>query len=132
MKKTIAVFVVSALLLGSAALWALKGRVTGNTQEMLMAAGIFILVGFALFVGLSRMRSHLRREPSEDELSKLVMTKATSLAYYVSIYMWLFIMYISDRTAMPTHSLIGAGITGMALVFLFCWLYVKARGMKNE
>jgi hypothetical protein len=46
--------------------------------------------------------------------------------------MWLFVMYISDKTSLPSDSLIGAGIMGMALVFLFCWLGVKFFGIKNE
>lgn len=132
MKKTIVMFVISALLLTSLALWALKGKVAGNIQEILMAAGIFIMVGFALFIGFSRVRSHMRKEPSEDELSKGIMTKASSLAYYISIYLWLFIMYMSDRTTLAAHSLVGAGILGMALAFFFSWLWVKARGMKDE
>ncbi len=132
MKKTTIIFVISALLLVSLGVWALKGKVAGNTRELLMTGAIFILVGFALFLGLSRVRSHLRKEPSEDELSKRVTTKASSLAYYISIYLWLFVMYMSDRIRLPAHSLIGTGIMGMALVFLFCWLYIKVAGMKNE
>jgi hypothetical protein len=132
MKKTIVTFVISALLLASLALWALKGHLAGNLREILMAAGIIILVGLALFFGMARVRSHLRKEPSEDELSRRVMTKATSLAYYISLYLWLFIMYVSDRTTMATHTLIGAGIMGMALIFFFCWIGIKALGMKNE
>ena len=44
---------------------------------------------------------------------------------------WLFIMYISDKTSLEAHSLVGGGILGMAVIFLFCWLGVKALGMKN-
>lgn len=132
MKKTILTFVICALLLVSLAIWALRGKVTGNALELLEAGVIFILVGFAFFLGLSRVRSHLRKEPSEDEMSKRVKTKASSLAFYVSIYLWLFIGYASDRVTLATHSLIGAGILGMAVIFFFCWLYMKTAGMKNE
>ena len=132
MKRTIVMFLVSALVLGSLALWALKGHISGNPQEILMAGIVLVLVGFAVFLGVSRLRSHLRREPGEDELSKMVMTRASSLSYFISIYLWLFVMYISDKTSLPAHSLVGGGIMGMALVFLFCWLGVKAFGMKNE
>ena len=65
-------------------------------------------------------------------MSRKVMVRATSLAYYVSIYLWLFVMYISDKTSLPAHSLIGGGIAGMAVIFLLCWLGVKAFGLKNE
>ncbi len=132
MKKTIVSFVVSALVLASLALWALKGHLWGNTQEIVMAGIVLVLVGFAVYLGVSRVRSRLRREPGEDELSKKVMTRASSLAYYVSIYLWLFVMYISDKTSLAAHSLVGAGILGMAVVFLLCWLGVKAFGMKND
>ena len=132
MKKTIIIFLISALLLVSLALWTLKGRISGNIQELLMMGGVLLLVSFAVFRASARIGSHLRKEPSEDELSKRVMTKAASLAYYISIYLWLFIMYISDKTSLPVDSLIGAGILGMALIFFFCWLGIKVTGVKNE
>jgi hypothetical protein len=40
-------------------------------------------------------------------------------------------MYISDKTSLAPDSLIGAGILGMAVIFLLCWLGVKAFGTKN-
>lgn len=131
MKRTVIGFVVSALVLVALALWALEGHVVGNTQEIFMTAIILVLVGFAVFLGLSRLRSHRRREPAEDELSSQVMTRASSLAYYVSIYLWLFIMYISDKTSLAASTVIGGGILGMAVIFLLCWIGVKAFGMRN-
>jgi hypothetical protein len=132
MKRAIITFVVSALVLASLALWVLKGHISGNGQEIVMAGIALLLVGFGVFIGVSRLRSWQRREPAEDELSKKVMMRASSLAYYISIYLWLFVMYVSDKTSLPAHSLVGAGILGMAVVFLLCWLGVKAFGMKNE
>ena len=131
MKRAIVGFVVSALLLASLGLWALKGHISGNAQEIVMAGIVLVLVGFAVYLGVSRLRSRLLREPAEDELSRKVMTQASSFAYYISIYLWLFVMYISDRTSLEAHSLVGGGILGMAVVFLLCWLGVKAFGMKN-
>jgi hypothetical protein len=60
------------------------------------------------------------------------MLRASSLAFYISLYLWLFVMYISDKTTLPAHSLIGAGILGMAVVFLFSWLGVRIFGIRNE
>jgi len=131
MKKTIVTFVIGALIVASLVLWALKGRIAGNTREIVVAGIVLVLVGFAVTLGVSRLRSRLRREPGEDELSRMVLTRASSLAYYVSIYMWLFVMYISDKTTLAAHSLVGTGILGMAVIFLLCWLGVKIFGMKN-
>jgi hypothetical protein len=41
-------------------------------------------------------------------------------------------MYISDKTTLPAHSLIGVGIAAMAVVFLMRRLGVKFVGMKND
>jgi len=131
MKKTIVVFVISALVLVGLALWALKGHISGNAQEIGMAAVVLVLVGFAVFLGVSRLRSRRRGEPAEDELFRNVMTRASSLSYYISIYLWLFIMYISDKTSLAAHTLVGFGILGMAVIFLLSWLGVKCFGMKN-
>lgn len=131
MKKAILGFVVGALVLASLAVWALKGRLTANVSEIASAGIILVLVGFALYAVLSRLRSHRRGEPGEDELSRRIMTRASSLAYYVSIYLWLFVMYISDKTTLPAHTLVGTGILGMAVVFLLCWLGVRFLGTKN-
>ena len=131
MKKTIIMFVILALLLISLVLWAVNADISGNIQEYLNIAVIVVMVGFALYIALERLKSLRRKEPIEDELSKKIMTKASSLAFYVSIYLWLFIMYMSDKTTMETHSLIGAGILGMSIIFLLSWLGVKLIGMKN-
>ena len=131
MKRTVVMFVIGVLVLAGLALWALEGHVAGNIREIVMAGIVLLVVGFAVFLGLSRLKSHRRGEPGEDELSKTIMTKASSLAYYISIYLWLFVMYVSDKTTLEAHSLVGAGIAGMAVVFVLCWLGVKLFGMKN-
>jgi hypothetical protein len=132
MKKTIISFIIVAFLLAALILWALGGGFNGNIQEILMVAGVLIMVGFALLLGVRRVKSHMHKEPAEDELSKQVMMRASSLSFYISLYFWLAVMYISDRSPLPTHSLIGAGIMGMAIIFLFSWIWVKVRGTIHE
>jgi len=132
MKRTILMFVISALVVASLALWALRGHIAGNAGEMVMVGAALVIVGFAVYLAVSRLRSQRRHEPVEDELSKKVMLRASSLAFYVSLYLWLFVMYISDKTSLEAHSLVGAGILGMAVVFLLCWLGVKALGLKHD
>lgn len=132
MKKTVIIFVLAALVLASLVLWALNTQFSGGMPEALMILVGVVVVGFAVFFGIARVRSAMHNEPAEDELSRMVMTKASSLSFFISIYWWLFMMYISDKTELPTHSLIGAGILGMALIFLGSWIGVKFNGVKNE
>jgi hypothetical protein len=104
----------------------------GNIQEILMMAGGLILVGFAIFVAVTRARSSARKEPPEDEFSKKVLLKASSLSFYISIYWWLFLMYISDRVEWEAHTLMGAGILGMAIVFFASWLWTRFYGIGHD
>ncbi|RPI66372.1 MAG: DUF2178 domain-containing protein [Ignavibacteriales bacterium] len=130
MQKIIIIFVVSILIIISVVFWTLN--ISFNTGEVLMISVIIILVGFALYLGISRVRSSIKKEPAEDELTKKIMTKASSYSFYISLYLWLFIMYMSDKTSLEAHSLMGAGIAGMALIFFLSWAALKIFGMKNE
>lgn len=132
MKKTVVSFVISALVLAGLVLWAVKGKVFTDASEILMVLGALLVVGFGVFMGMKRVQSHRRKEPPEDELSKRILTRASSLAYYISLYQWLLVMYLSDRVEIPTHSLIGAGILGMAIIFMLSWIWVKVWGTKIE
>ena len=103
-----------------------------SLKEIVPYMVIILIIGFALFAGFKRLMSARRGEPSEDELSKKILVKASSVSYYISIYLWLIIMYLSDKTKMENHTLVGAGILGMALTFALCWVIIYFRGLRNE
>jgi len=132
MKKAVIVFIVAALVLATVGLWIFSS--SGNFKPADIASfGIIILVVvFAVFFGVKRLTSAKRGEPPEDELSKKVMRKTSSLSYYISLFLWLAIMYFSDRFNYETHTIIGIGILGMAVVFAVCWLVINFIGIKNE
>lgn len=92
---------------------------------------ITLLVVFALFIGVKRISSEKRGEPSEDEMSKKVMQKAASLSYFISLYLWVFMIYIKDKVTMDVEVLMGSGILGMAVIFALSWLYFNFRGIRN-
>jgi len=131
MKRAILVFVLAVLVLLTVGLWIFSS--TELKPMDLVSFGIIILVvAFAVFIGYKRLSSAKRGEPPEDELSKKVMQKTSALSYYISLYLWLAIMYFSDKIDYETHTVIGAGILGMAIVFAICWLVFNFRGIRNE
>ena len=132
MKKSVIVFIIAALVLITAFIWILSGSGPVKPMELVNIAVIVIVVLFALFFGYKRISSSRKGEPPEDELSKRVMQKASSLSYYISLYLWLAIMYFSEDLNYETHTIIGAGILGMALVNAVCWLVFNFRGIRNE
>jgi peptidoglycan/LPS O-acetylase OafA/YrhL len=132
MKKTVLVFIVAALLLITTGIWYFSTNGSLNPFDLLTFGIIVLVVAFAIFVGLKRLTSVKRGEPAEDELSKKIMRKTSSVSFYISLYLWLAIMYFSDRFNYETHTIIGTGILGMALIFGISWLVINFSGIKNE
>ena len=132
MKKSIIVFIVAILVLATTALWFFTSKVDLKSVDIINFGIIVLVVSFAVFFGVKRFLSSKRGEPAEDELSKKVVRKAAGFSYYISIYMWLAIMYFSDRTDLENHTLIGAGILGMAVIFAICWSVINFTGIRNE
>jgi len=132
MKKAVLIFIVAAIVLIACGLWIINSSVITGHKNIASLAVIILLIGFAIFIGFKRFTSVKRGEPAEDELSKKMLTKTSSISYYISIYLWLFIMYFSDKTKFETHTLIGVGIMGMALIFALTWVIIYFRGIRNE
>lgn len=132
MKRTVMVFIVAAIALATAGLWFFSARESFIPFDLLGFGIVIIVVGFAVFVGLKRYSSAKRGEPTEDEMSKKVLLRTAAMSYYVSLYLWLGILFIKDKVSLETEELLGAGILGMALSFGICWLIFHFRGVRNE
>jgi peptidoglycan/LPS O-acetylase OafA/YrhL len=132
MKKTVLVFVVTALVLITTGIWYFSTNEPLKPFDLLTFGIIVMVVSFAVFLGFKRLTSAKRGEPAEDELSKKIMRKASSVSYYISLYLWLAIGYFSEKINYETHTIIGAGILGMAVIFLICWLVINFSGIRNE
>ncbi len=132
MKRAYLVFIVAGLVLAATALWFLSSNTQFKAYDLVEIGIIIMVVGFAVYLGYKRFSSAKRGEPTEDEMSKKVMQRASSWSYYISLYLWLAIMYFSDRIKLESHALIGVGILGMAVVFAISWLIINFGGIKNE
>jgi peptidoglycan/LPS O-acetylase OafA/YrhL len=132
MKKAILILVLSLAVLVTTGIWLSKANPSRSFEGMLPYGVILLLVGFGVFIGVMRLKSIRKGEPIEDELSRMIMLKTSSLSYYVSLFWWLVMMYLSDKVALEAHSLIGAGILGMAVIFLLSWVIFKIVGVSNE
>jgi peptidoglycan/LPS O-acetylase OafA/YrhL len=131
MKKTVLLFTVAAMVLLASVIWTYTSFRIQGTSDIIQFGIIILLVGFAVFVGFKRWGNLKRGEPAEDESSKKVLQKASSLSYYISLYLWLVLIYISDRTKLETDAILGAGILGMAVIFALCWGVISLRGIRN-
>jgi peptidoglycan/LPS O-acetylase OafA/YrhL len=132
MKRAVVLFFIIAVVLISTVLWLMKVDTAFKPFDLLTVGVILIVVGFALFVLYRRVASAKQGEPAEDELSKKVLQKTAALSYYISLYLWVAMLFIKDRVSLDTEELIGAGILGMALSFAICWVILNFRGIRNE
>ena len=132
MKRTIILFVVIVLVLVSIAVWLLGTSGRFNFVDMFQFGVILVVVGFAFCLGLKRVGSLKRGEPAEDELSRRILQKTAAISYYISLYMWVFMIYLKDRVTMDTEQLLGTGILAMAVTFGVVWLVISRRGIRNE
>jgi peptidoglycan/LPS O-acetylase OafA/YrhL len=129
MKKAILTAVLAFLVTGTIALWIIQAerssgaslKLNGSTILM-MAVAVVILVYGALVI-LKGFRDAKNKLPARDELSRKILRRGAATSYYVSIYLWLALMYFEERIELERSSLIGAGILGMAIIFALSWLY---------
>ena len=128
MKRGLIAIVVSLMVLGTSALWFFGTEDHKIGFEIVSFGVIVILVGFGLFFAYRRLSSANRGEPAEDELSK----KTAAWSYYISLYMWVFMIWFKDRVTMDTEQVLGAGILCMAVIFFVSWIVIRLRGIRHE
>jgi len=130
MKKLMVGIVLTLVLI--IGLWIFMTTEIFNKIDLLQSLVVLLLVGFGMLVTFRRFISFRKGEPAEDELSKLILQKSASLSYYVSLYLWLIIIYINDKANLETEQLLGYGIIGMAIIFVGSWSFLKIKGLKND
>ena len=131
MKKSYLLFLLVALVLISTGFWYFNSRNNFHLTDLVQFGVIILILIFALFVGIKRLGSEKRGEPVEDELSKMILQKSAALSYYISLYMWVFMIWLKDRVAMDTEEVLGSGILAMAVIFGLSWVFVRFIGLKN-
>ena len=131
MKRAIIIFVVAVLVLFTTGLWLFEAGGLLSRFDFLTIGIIVILVAFAAYIGFRRMGSARRGEPQEDELSKKVLQRTAAVSYYISLYLWVGVLFIKDRVTLDSEELIGAGILGMAITWAACWAFFNFRGVGN-
>ena len=132
MKRSLLVFIVAGLLIIGVVIWIITSSTILKEIDFLHLGIITALVAFAIFFGIKRIKSERRKEPVEDEMSKKILQKTAALSYYISLYMWVFIIFIKDRIEMDTEEWIGTGVLGMAITFAVTWIFFYFKGLKND
>jgi peptidoglycan/LPS O-acetylase OafA/YrhL len=131
MKKTYLPIIVSGLVLITTALWFVNSKTSFRITDLIQLLLILVVISFAVVVAVRRLKSATRKQPVEDELSKKIMQKAASLSYFISIYIWLGVLYLYNNKKIEADLLIGWGILAMAVTFAICWFVISKMGIKD-
>jgi peptidoglycan/LPS O-acetylase OafA/YrhL len=130
--KKLFISIIALALLIIAGLWIYQSGNELNQNDLIQYSVISILVLFALYVGFRKLMSVKRGQPSEDELSKRIVEKSAAKSYYISLYLWLVLLYLNSNKDVNTEVLLGYGIIGMAVIFGLTCGFFYFKGIKDE
>lgn len=129
MRRAIFIAVISLLVVGTFVVWIVNTERAAETKpsldvtSILMVAVAVVVLFYAALAVLKRIRDAKNNLPSEDEMSKKILRRGAATSYYVSLYLWLAIMFFEENINLERHTLIGAGILGMAIIYALSWLF---------
>ncbi len=125
-----AIIIISLLVIATGALFAtkafMKGEVAGGILGAIIAVIILI---FALFVYSRGNKDMKKGFPIQDERSRKVLDKASSKAFYISLYLLLLVGFLSDKiinfrdVSQATSITVGV----MAILFAGFWAYYNKK-----
>ena len=106
----------------------MKGDFAGGVGGALIA---IIILGFAISVFRRGYGDVKKGFPLRDERSRKVIEKASSLAFYVTIYMLLAIGFLSEDIIKfrDVSQATGLAIVIMAILFAIFWAYYNRKEM---
>lgn len=114
-----AVLIVIAILFG-------VSTIEGNMQGTIWALLIPLTLILIFFVFFKRYyTAKVKGLPVEDERSKKVKMYAAGYAYYISLYIWLALMFFRDN--FNQSQIFVMGMLGMTFSFLISWMILDKK-----
>jgi uncharacterized membrane protein len=129
-------FSIAALILASMGFWVFNTSKPLNEFSYSIIAAMLLVVGFVIYFGIQALKDAKSGLNPVDEFSKKVAEKAAATTFKISIYMWLFGMFMLDFFAIDSVNkaklVIAIGMVVMTLIFLFIRLYLSRVGIDEN
>ena len=129
-------FTVAAFILGLMGYWIFKTTKPFDIFAYVTIGVMLVIVGFVIYSGVQALNDAKSGLKPEDELSKKIDQKAASMAFRISIYMWLVGLFTLDMFSVDSVNkaklVIVIGMAGMTLIFLFIRLYLSRVGIDDN
>ncbi len=129
-------FSVAALILASMGFWIYNTSKPFNEFAYSIIGAMLLVVGFVIYSGIQALKDAKSGLSPVDELSKKIAEKAAAATFKISIYMWLFGLFLLDFFSIDSVNkakfVIAIGMVGMTLIFLFIRLYLSRVGVDEN
>jgi len=108
--------------------------VASRTGEIMYVIMLTILFGLGVILLMRRSRELKMGLPAEDELSRQILNKAGSITFFISLLIWLILLYIEVHNIIDTEErfLFSFGIIAVCFVFLISWTVMSFSGAGHE
>ncbi len=121
-----AIIFVSLVVIITGSLWSYKSFISSDFIGAILGMIISVIILIFALIVFKRGNNDLKNGfPLKDERSQKVLEKASSKAFYISLYLLLLVGFLSDnimkfRDVSQATSLI---VGGMAILFAIFWAY---------
>ncbi|MCX6284079.1 MAG: hypothetical protein NTW31_07590 [Bacteroidetes bacterium] len=114
-------------------LYMLLSPMVKNTWIDLVQGILMTIIGlFGLYQGVSAAWSAWRGDPLKDELTRKIRLKASSISFYISIWVWIGLMF-AEKNQVRFHSgILGTGVLIMIGVYIISSVVIRIRGLRDE
>lgn len=133
MKKVLLPIFILTWTMVLSGLWAFQPGVTTPSALEYVFVGvliIFFLVG--IYLAYKRTKRKSQGFPYEDELSRKVTRSAAAVSYFLSLFLWLTLIYIQTHSSIDINLMLIIGMTGMSAFFIISWFIINKTGVENE
>ncbi|MBA7562682.1 hypothetical protein ES708_04335 [subsurface metagenome] len=133
MKKVFLPIFILTWVLVLSGLWIVQAsNSTSSVLEYVFIGVILVLFILGGYFGYGRIKRKKQGLPEDDELSRKIAQKAAAISYYLSLFLWLVLIYIQSHVIINIKWLFSTGMIGMAIIFIISWVIINNRGIKDE
>ncbi|MCD6566711.1 MAG: hypothetical protein J7K53_12300 [Bacteroidales bacterium] len=114
-------------------LWIIQpSNSTSSVLEYIFVGVICLFFLLGGFFGYARMKRKKQGLPEEDELSRKIAQKSAAISFYLSVVLWLTLIFIQSHFLIDIKWLLSSGMIGMAIIFFISWLIINNQGIDEK
>lgn len=126
--KTFLTFYVSFLVLAFSGIGLFQNLEPSRSLELMHVLIMAGIAAIGLYQAYIWIRAGKAGQPPDDEYSLIILRRAATLSFLLSMYSWAVLVYIYAKTSVDAGILFGSGMLVMPVLFAVSWLYFKLRG----